>query len=336
MKISGYVTTRNCVSMDYPFEATIRSLLDFCDEVVVADSSDKEDGTQDILQKLMDEDEKVQVYHVDVPWDAPNYGIYDGQMKAFAREQCTGDFLWQMDCDEVCQPGMRQKIEDLLAKVNFLKDTPLIALPVVEYWGGIDKVRVDVNPWKWRLSRNDKVITHGIPIQLRQYKDGLLFARHGTDGCDYIDANTGEIIPCIHFIKDDIEHLRRAAITQSEAIPMYQFWFQAVTEQLPSVYHFSWWSIAAKIQKFKHFWNDSWLTLYGEKSDKPKGWNPFFERPLSEVTDEEIKVKARELATNTGGHIFHTAWTGQKTNHVKLDQALPKSIEEWANAHKDL
>src|SRR3989304_2039909 len=99
--ISGYCTTRNAVSMDYPFEATIRSLLDFCDEVVVADSSDKDDGTQDILQKLMDEDEKVQVYHVDVPWDAPNYGIYDGQMKAFAREQCTGDFLWQMDSDEI-------------------------------------------------------------------------------------------------------------------------------------------------------------------------------------------------------------------------------------------
>ncbi len=336
IKISGYCTVRNGVSMDYPFEATIRSLLDFCDEVIVADSSDENDGTQDVLQSLVNEDNRVSVYHVDVPWDAPNYGIYDGQMKAFAREQCTGDFLWQIDSDEVVQPGTRQKIEELLPKVNFLKETPLIALPVVEFWGGPDKVRIDVNPWKWRLSRNDKTITHGIPSRLRRYENGLLYAKQGTDGCDYIHSETGEIIPCIHFIKQDIEHLRQAAITQSEVVPMYQFWFQTVTEQLPTVYHFSWWSIAAKIQKYKKFWNNSWLTLYGEKNTKPKGWNPFFDKPLCEVSDKEIKAKAIELALNTGGHIFHTKWTGQKINHIQIEQTIPSFIEKWAKEHRDI
>jgi len=335
MKLSGYTTIRNAKQMDYPFVATIRSLLTFCDEVVVADSSDEGEGTLDMLQDLMDEDERLQVFHVDIPWDAPNHGIYDGQMKAYARERCTGDYLFQIDCDEVCQEtGMREKIEQVLAKAG--PEASLIALPVVEYWGGKDKVRVDVNPWKWRLSKNDPKITHGIPYQMRWYKDGLLYARHGTDGCDYIYTDTGEVVPCMHFIKPEVEQIRRHAVTNPQATDMYRYWFQSVIEQLPTVYHFSWWSIAAKIRKYKHFWNDSWLTLYGEKGDKPTGWNPFFEKPLSEVTDEEIAEKARELATETGGHIFHTSWIGQKTNSITLEHELPSCIKEWAESHSDL
>lgn len=333
MKISGYVTTRNCVSMDYPFEATIRSLLDFCDEVVVGDSSDAQDGTLDILQNLMDEDERVQVYHVDIPWDAPNYGIYDGQMKAFAREQCTGDYLWQMDCDEVCPTGMRPKIEEVIRKAG--PETSLIALPVIEYWGSQEKIRVDVNPWKWRLSKNDPNITHGIPVNLRWEKDGLMFARHGTDGCDYIWKDSGEVVPCATFMTPEVETVRRQAVQDVQAANMYRFWLQAATEQLPTVYHFSWWSIAAKIRKYKYFWNDSWLTLYGEKSQKPKEWNPFFDQALSDVTDEQILQKARELGKETGGHIFHVKWTGQKTNSISLEHELPPFIREWAEAHKD-
>lgn len=334
MKLSGYITTRNCVSMNYPFEATIKSLLDFCDEVVVGDSSDAEDGTLEALQTLMDEDGRVQVYHVDVPWDAPNHGIYDGQMKAFAREQCTGDWLWQMDCDEVCPTGIRSKIEDLVQKID--PKSVLVALPVIEFWGGKDKVRVDVNPWKWRLSKNDPNITHGIPAAFRWEKDGLLYAKHGTDGCDYIWADTGEVVPCVHFMRPEIEHMRRIAMQDPETVKMYQFWLQSVIEQLPTVYHFSWWSIEAKIRKYKHFWNNSWLTLYGEKDDKPEGWNPFFDKPLDQVSDQEITDMARKLETETGGHIFHSKWKGQKTNHATLDLELPEVIQKWASSHKNI
>ena len=332
MKISGYTTIRNAKQMDYPFEATIRSLLSFCDEVIIADSSDGSDETIDILQSLMDEDERIQVSHVDVPWNAPNHGIYDGLMKAHARALCTGDYLFQIDCDEVVQDNAREKIEMVIARMG---DAPLLALPVVEYWGSKEKIRVDVNPWKWRLSKNMPNITHGIPAHLRWQKNGLLYARHGTDGCDYIWDKDGTIVPCKHFINSNVEAIRQAAVSDPAAADMYRMWFQSVIEQLPTVYHFSWWSIAAKIIKYKHFWNDSWLTLYGESSDKPKGWNPFFEKPLSMVSEQEIKEKAKQLATETGGHIFHTPWTGQKTNHISLEHSLPSFIESWANTHKD-
>lgn len=333
MKISGYTTIRNAVEMDYPFEATIRSLADFCDEVVVVDSSDKEDGTLGRLEALMDEIPQLNIYQLDIPWNAPNHGIYDGLTKAYAREQCTGDFLWQMDADEVVEANSRNKIENVLEKTNFLKDVPLLALPVVEYWGGIDKVRVDVNPWKWRISRNDPKITHGIPSYLRWEKDGLLYSKPGSDGCDYINKDSGLLIPCLNFITKEIDELRTKAVQDLNAASEYERWFNATVDNLPTVYHFSWWSIASKIQKYKYFWNDSWLSLYGEKSAKPEGWNPFFDKPLNSVSDEQIKTRAKQLATETGGHIFHTAWNGQKTNSIKINKPIPECIKSWAEKH---
>lgn len=333
MKISGYTTIRNPVEMDYPFEATIRSLADFCDEVVVVDSSDKEDGTLGRLEALMDEIPQLNIYQLDIPWNAPNHGIYDGLTKAYAREQCTGDFLWQMDADEVVEANSRNKIENVLEKTNFLKDVPLLALPVVEYWGGIDKVRVDVNPWKWRISRNDPKITHGIPSYLRWEKDGLLYSKPGSDGCDYINKDSGLLIPCLNFITKEIDELRTKAVQDLNAASEYERWFNATVDNLPTVYHFSWWSIASKIQKYKYFWNDSWLSLYGEKSAKPEGWNPFFDKPLNSVSDEQIKTRAKQLATETGGHIFHTAWNGQKTNSIKINKPIPECIKSWAEKH---
>lgn len=328
-KISGYTTTRNTIGMNYPFVESIESLLEFCDEVVVADSSDKTDGTIDALEALMDKHEKLRVVHVDVPWDAPNHGIYDGQMKAVARSKCTGEYLWQMDVDEIAEPYIRPKIDKILTEAGaFMEQCPIISLPVIEYWGSKDKIRIDVNPWKWRLSKNLPYITHGIPKHLRKIENGLLYANKGTDGCDYIHAETGEVIPFSNFVTNEVEQIRRKALLDPAAAQDYQNWFNMIVTHLPTVHHFSWFSIQNKILKFKHFWNDSWLSLYNEK--KPKGWNPFFDKKtLNEVSGEEITELANKLSTETGGHIFHTPWNGSKINHITLECEIPPVVREW-------
>lgn len=335
MKISGYCTTKNCVKMNYPFVEAIESMLAFCDEVVVADSSDENDGTTAKLEELMSKHEKLEVFHVDVNWKAKNHGIYDGQMKAVARSKCTGDFLWQQDVDEIAEPNIRAKIEDLLSQAApHMAQAPIIALPVVEFWGSKGKVRIDVNPWKWRLSKNDPNITHGIPVSLRKIEDGLLFAKHGTDGCDYIYKDTGIVVPFVNFVTPQVETLRRQAINDQDAANQYKHWLNMVSEHLPTIYHFSWYSIEAKILKFKHFWNDSWLSLYNEQ--KPAGWNPFFaDKTLDQVSDEEIKALARKLEAETGGHIFHSPWDGKKINHVTIEASIPEIVKNWCEKHKD-
>jgi hypothetical protein len=341
MKISSYITLKNPVQMDYPFEAAIRSLYAFSDEIVVCNTSDGSDATETILEALAKEFEALpgltpKVFKVVVPtfidWLAPNHGIYDGITKAFARENCSGDYCFQIDADEVVM-STREQIENCCNKLD--EDYPLLALPVVEYWGSDGKVRVDVNPWKWRLSKNSKNITHGIPGALRKTVNGLLYAQHGTDGCDYIFKDNQKVVPCIQFVKPEVEEIRKRAVFDGNYVGIYEAWFNQVVTKLPTIYHFSWWSVYAKMNKYKHFWNDSWISLYNEK--RSDGYNPFFSKPFSMVDVQEMKTVAAALEKNCGGYIFHNPAdlnSLPKTNHVIIKQEIPDLVKNWCVKHE--
>lgn len=331
MKLSGYTTTRNCVAMDYPFKESIQSLIDFCDEVVVMDSSDGSDDTRKVLAEMEAANKgKLFVYHADMDWSVANHGVYDGVLKQAAREKCTGEFLWQMDCDEVIHATDRQLLESLITQTNNLTDIPVICLPVVEYWGGQDKVRVDVNPWKWRLSRNHPSITHGMPVSHRKVVDGLVYAKPGTDTCDYINKEQGLPVPNLNFVNAQIESLRQNALRDPRALEAYEKWFNQMSFALPTVYHYSWFSIKSKIEKYKNFFGDFWKSMYHDTS---RSSNVFFDVPWEQVTDEMIEAKAKELREKTGGWIFHKPWDGSTTPHVKILRNPPDIMKEWAEKH---
>lgn len=306
-------------------------MLDFCDEVIVMDSSDAIDGTRETLSDLERQNVgKLFVYHADMDWKAPNHGVYDGVLKQAAREKCTGDFLWQMDSDEVVHKGERKMIEQLLQQTGGLQGEPLLCLPVVEYWGGPDKVRVDVNPWKWRLSRNHPEITHGIPITHRKIENGLVYAKQGTDTCDYIVKSQGFPVPNLNFYNPQIDVIRQAALTNEQARQQYESWFNQIVDNCPTVYHYSWWSIKAKIEKYRDFFGDFWKAMYNEPN---KSSNMFFDVPWSEVTPEMIEAKAKELKEGTGGWIFHKPWDGSRVNSIQIKRTAPEIMKEWCEKH---
>jgi intein/homing endonuclease len=188
MKISGYTTSKNVVLMDYPFIESITSMLSFCDEVCVLDSSDQDDGTWGKLLELQKlSNGKLKIHHENIDWQAPNHGIFDGKTKQMAREMCKkGQYLVQFDVDEIMHEDSIPLIKPLIEQINpQLQKTPILTLPVVEFWGKTGKVRMDINVWKWRISLNIKDISHGIPISLRQTDPitGLEYAKHGSDSC---------------------------------------------------------------------------------------------------------------------------------------------------------
>ncbi len=72
---------------------------------------------------------------------------------------------------------------------------------------------MDINPWKWRLSSNLEHITHGVPAHLRKYDEaGNMYAAPGTDGCDYVHTETGELIPHLSFYTENVHNCRLAAM----------------------------------------------------------------------------------------------------------------------------
>ena len=56
--ISGYTTTYQCLQRHYPVKECVRSLLGFCDEVVVVDAGST-DGTIEVMNQLQREDSRL-------------------------------------------------------------------------------------------------------------------------------------------------------------------------------------------------------------------------------------------------------------------------------------
>jgi len=316
--ISGYTTVLDCKRHQYPWNESITSLLGFCDEVVVVDGGST-DGTWEILEAWASEEPRLKIRKEKRNWNDTRFAVYDGAQKAVARSLCTMDMCWQQDADEVVPESDYGKIHEL-AK-NFPEQVDLIALPVVEYWGGPKKVRMDVNPWKWRISRNKPHITHGIPQHMRRYdEEGCLYASPGTDGCDYVDKESGQIIEHASFYHNEIHKYRIAALQGSEdALTVYSDWFKRNVETLPGVRHYSWFDLERKIKTYRDYWSQHWQSLYNIKQDDTAENNMFFDKPWSEVTDSDINKLAKRLAEETGGHVFHSKvdWT-KPTPYIEL------------------
>jgi glycosyltransferase involved in cell wall biosynthesis len=318
--ISGYTTVRNCISQKYPWERTIESMIGFCDEVVVLDGGST-DGTWERLQELASENSKIVAKQLVRDWTTKRFAVFDGAQKAEARKLCTKEFCWQMDSDEVLPEQDWQKVHEICKRLSAQID--LVSLPVVEYWGSKEKVRIDVTPWKWRLSRNKSYITHGIPAQLRLYdSEGSLYSRQGTDGCDYVHHETFEVIPHASFYTSQAHQVRLDAINgDNVALDSYGKWFAANVDALPSVRHYSWIDIERKIKTYKDFWQRHWESLYDIQQEDTAENNMFFDVPWSEVTDRMISDLAIRLANETGGHVFHSKvdWSNP-TPHLRIKE----------------
>jgi glycosyltransferase involved in cell wall biosynthesis len=326
--ISGYTTTKNAISQGYPYLQSIKSMLGFCGEVVVVDGG-SDDGTWEELVKLSKETDNVKVYQIERDWNHPRHAVFDGAQKAEARSRCSGDYLWQQDADEVVHESDYEKVITLCR--NFPKHADLISLPVIEYWGSVEKVRVDINPWKWRLSRNKPEITHGIPIDFRREDDdGNLYAGLGTDGCDYIHAETFDRIPHASFYTQEIHNARIAALQgNEEAITVYEEWFKRVVELYPGVHHYSWLDISRKIKTYKNYWSQHWQSLYNVQQEDTIDNNMFFTKAWNEVTEEDIKVLATDLAEKMGGWIFHSRVDfSNPTPHIDCGREEPELMRK--------
>jgi hypothetical protein len=71
--------------------------------------------------------------------------------------------------------------------------------------------------------------------------------------------------------------------------------------------------------------------LYHET--RAPGYNPFFNKSLEDVSENEMREMAKTLEEQTGGFIFHKPYDGSKTNSVTINKPIPKLIEGWCKSH---
>jgi len=333
--LSGYTQAYNVKNSSYPWRESILSLLNFCDEVIVLDGGSS-DGTWEELQTMskLQGDGRLIVKQFKRDWNAKRFALFDGQQKSIARTLCTKEWCWQSDIDEIVHEDDYDKIKKLARQIP--KAASMVALPVIEFWGGTEKVRVDINPWKCRLSRNKPNITHGVQSESRRYDEsGDLFSA-ATDGCEYIYFDSYKSVPSTTFYTPDLHQVRTEAVEgNSDALKAYSSYMNSVAEQLPGVYHYSWFDIKRKIHTYKNYWSKHWASIYNKEIEDIPENNMFFNKKWSEVTDKEINDLAERLKKEMGGWIFHEKIDfNRPTPWMKIEKNHPKIMKKWISDHE--
>lgn len=127
MKISGFTFLRNGQKLGYPFVASIKSILPVVDEFVIA-LGPCDDDTEKMAREIGDA--KIRI--IPTQWNeniSPEHsvkGFVYGQQKSIALYNCTGDWAFYLEADEVLHENDLPKIRGAMEK--YLKDGRVEAL----------------------------------------------------------------------------------------------------------------------------------------------------------------------------------------------------------------
>jgi len=160
MKVSGFTFLRNGRKLGYPFVASIRSILPIVDEFVVA-LGPCEDDTEKALRALGDP--KIRI--IPTQWNEriqPGYsvkGFVFGQQKSIALFNCTGDWAFYLEGDELVHEDDLPKVR--AAMEQHLDDERVEALifDYLHFYGNKNTIA-----WSPRWYRSEvRIIRNTIP-----------------------------------------------------------------------------------------------------------------------------------------------------------------------------
>jgi len=121
MKISGFSFVRNGISLYYPVVESIKSILPIVDEFIVAvGKSSDGDNTREQIAAIGNPKVKI----IDTIWEEKYFkkGIINSIQTDIAMKECTGDWLFYLQADEVVHekylPIITKRCEELLSKTD--------------------------------------------------------------------------------------------------------------------------------------------------------------------------------------------------------------------------
>jgi hypothetical protein len=166
MKISGCTFIRNGVTLGYPFIESIKCLLMICDEVVVAVSANNADNTLQLIKELNDP----KLIIIETTWNNNMQvgGYVYGQQKMTAQFNCSGDWVFYLECDEIIH---QDDIPMIKAKLHYYLADPKVEAIAFKYYHFYGTPNLIANSPRWYKSEA-RIIKNNI----RSYApDGLFW-----------------------------------------------------------------------------------------------------------------------------------------------------------------
>jgi hypothetical protein len=117
VKVSLFTFLRNGVKLGYPFIESIRSALPLADEFVIAlGPSDPDEQDQTLAQLKALQEPKLRI--IPTVWNEQmkTAGFVYGQQKMLAQSQCTGDWAFYLEADEVLHEQDLDRIQDSMRR----------------------------------------------------------------------------------------------------------------------------------------------------------------------------------------------------------------------------
>jgi hypothetical protein len=135
VKVSGFTIVRNAVKLDFPVEASIRSILPICDEVVV-NVGRSEDETLELVRSIRDP--KIRIIETD--WDMTQRNSVLGLETHRAMRECVYPWGVYIQADEVLH---ERGATELLQAIQGSDTDPAVEGLLVRYvhfYGGFDTI----------------------------------------------------------------------------------------------------------------------------------------------------------------------------------------------------
>ncbi|MDD3876763.1 MAG: hypothetical protein PHT69_09090 [Bacteroidales bacterium] len=159
MYVSGFTIVRNAVKYDYPIVEAITSILDLCDEFIVA-VGNSEDETEELIRRI--NSDKIKIVHT--VWDDSlregGRVLASETNKAFSFISSKADWAFYIQADEVVHEKYLPVINEAMIK---WKDTDLVEgllFNYLHFYGSYDFVG-DSRKWyrkEIRIVKNKKGI----------------------------------------------------------------------------------------------------------------------------------------------------------------------------------
>ncbi|TXH55101.1 MAG: glycosyltransferase [Bacteroidia bacterium] len=153
MKISGFTFVRNGTILGYPYLESVMSLTQVCDEVIVA-VGPSDDDTLSQLQNI--KSDKIRI--IETTWNEQmsDRGYVYAQQKMIAQFNCTGDWAFYLECDEILHEDDFALIRAQMAKYLANKEVEALVFDYYHFYGSSNYI---ANSPRWyqrapRIIRN--------------------------------------------------------------------------------------------------------------------------------------------------------------------------------------